>query len=178
MADPGDFGRYEESLNAERERQERETRARMLQRFPAAREAPPPREIEQAIERIVALLCGASSDLSAVPLDMEHVPAFHRRVYEVARTIPPGMTLSYGDIAARVGSSHASVSSARASSAAFRGGTSRPVSPGITISGIPPTCVPMTGLPRRCAPIPTGSPVFRCSRLPIQRPRQTSSNVP
>ena len=83
---------------------EPETRARMLQRFPAAGEALPPAEIEQAIERIVALLCGASSDLSAVPLDMEHVPAFHRRVYEVARTIPPGMTLSYGDIAARVGS--------------------------------------------------------------------------
>jgi len=82
---------------------EPETRARMLQRFPAAGEAPPPPEIEQAIERIMALLCGASSDLSAVALDMEHVPAFHRRVYEIARTIPPGMTLSYGDIAARVG---------------------------------------------------------------------------
>jgi methylated-DNA-[protein]-cysteine S-methyltransferase len=82
---------------------EPETRARMLQRFPAAGEAPPPPEIEHAIERIVALLCGASSDLSAVPLDMDHVPAFHRRVYEVARTIPPSMTLSYGDIAARVG---------------------------------------------------------------------------
>ena len=34
---------------------------------------------------------------------MEQVPAFHRRVYEIARTIPPGMTLSYGDIAERVG---------------------------------------------------------------------------
>ena len=82
---------------------EPETRARMLQRFPAAGEMPPPPEIEQAIERIVALLCGASSDLSAVALDMDHVPAFHRRVYEIARAIPPGMTLSYGDIAARVG---------------------------------------------------------------------------
>jgi methylated-DNA-[protein]-cysteine S-methyltransferase len=82
---------------------EPETRARMLQRFPAAGEAPPPPEIQQTIERIVALLCGMSSDLSGVALDMAHVPAFHRRVYEVARTIPPGMTLSYGDIAARVG---------------------------------------------------------------------------
>ena len=35
---------------------------------------------------------------------MERVPPFHRRVYEVARTIPPGATLSYGDIAARLGS--------------------------------------------------------------------------
>jgi len=31
------------------------------------------------------------------------VPEFHRRVYEVARTIPPGATLSYGEIAARLG---------------------------------------------------------------------------
>ena len=82
---------------------EPETRARMLQRFPAAGEAPPPPEVQQAIERMVALLCGASSDLSAIALDMDQVPAFHRRVYEVARTIPPGMTLSYGDVAARVG---------------------------------------------------------------------------
>ena len=82
---------------------EPETRARMFQRFPAAGEAPPPPEVQQAIEQMVALLCGASSDLSAIALDMDQVPAFHRRVYEVARAIPPGMTLSYGDVAARVG---------------------------------------------------------------------------
>jgi methylated-DNA-[protein]-cysteine S-methyltransferase len=34
---------------------------------------------------------------------MEGVPPFHRRVYEVARTIPPGATLSYGEVAARLG---------------------------------------------------------------------------
>jgi methylated-DNA-[protein]-cysteine S-methyltransferase len=34
---------------------------------------------------------------------MDGVPEFHRRVYEVARTIPPGKTLSYGEIAARLG---------------------------------------------------------------------------
>jgi methylated-DNA-[protein]-cysteine S-methyltransferase len=37
-----------------------------------------------------------------VALDMEGVPPFHRRVYEIARTIPPGATLSYGDVAARL----------------------------------------------------------------------------
>ena len=31
------------------------------------------------------------------------MPPFHRRVYEVARTIPPGATLSYGEIATRLG---------------------------------------------------------------------------
>jgi len=86
---------------------EPETRARMLHRFPAAGEAVPPPEVQRAIDSIVALLRGEDSDLSGVALDMEHVPAFHRRVYEVARTIPPGMTLSYGAIAARIGASGA-----------------------------------------------------------------------
>ena len=48
-------------------------------------------------------LSGAAVDLSTVPLDMERVPAFERRVYEVARTIPPGQTLTYGEVAARLG---------------------------------------------------------------------------
>jgi len=82
---------------------ERETRARMLQRFPAAGEAAPPPKVKHVIDRIAALLRGEVSDLSAIPLDMDELPAFHRRVYEAARDIPPGMTLSYGDIAARAG---------------------------------------------------------------------------
>jgi methylated-DNA-[protein]-cysteine S-methyltransferase len=31
------------------------------------------------------------------------VPSFHQQVYAVARTIPPGATLSYGEIATRLG---------------------------------------------------------------------------
>ena len=86
---------------------EAETRARMLHRFPAAGETAPPREVQQAVERIVALLRGGAGDLAEVALDMDQVPEFHRRVYEVARTIPPGKTLSYGDIAARLGAPRA-----------------------------------------------------------------------
>jgi methylated-DNA-[protein]-cysteine S-methyltransferase len=80
------------------------TRARVLQRFPEAREAPPPLAVRSAIGGIVALLRGEASDLAAVALDLGQVPPFHRRVYEVARTISPGQTLSYGDIALRLGS--------------------------------------------------------------------------
>jgi methylated-DNA-[protein]-cysteine S-methyltransferase len=82
---------------------ERETRARMLHRFPAAGEGTPPPDVQRALDGIVALLHGDASDLSTVLLDMEGVPPFHRRVYEAARTISPGATLSYGDVAARVG---------------------------------------------------------------------------
>jgi methylated-DNA-[protein]-cysteine S-methyltransferase len=79
------------------------TRRRMLRRWPDAREETPPAAVQQAIDGVVTLLSGAAVDLSTVPLDMERVPAFDRRVYEVARTIPAGQTLSYGDVAARLG---------------------------------------------------------------------------
>jgi O-6-methylguanine DNA methyltransferase len=86
------------------EARDAETRARLLQQFPDAREGSLPPEIERACDSIVALLHGEASDLAAIALDMERVPPFHRRVYEVARAIAPGTTLSYGDIAARLGS--------------------------------------------------------------------------
>ena len=83
------------------------THERMLQRFPAAAERPPPPQVRLAIDSIVALLQGEPSDLSAIELDMEDVAPFHRRVYEVARTIPPGKTLAYGEVAARLGAAGA-----------------------------------------------------------------------
>ena len=56
-----------------------------------------------AIEDIVALLAGHARDLSEFGLDLEGLADFDRRVYEVARTIAPGETMSYGAIAARLG---------------------------------------------------------------------------
>src|SRR5271169_840758 len=85
------------------EARELDTRAHVQQRFSAAREAPPPPDVQRALDGIAALLRGEARDLSAVALDMEHVSPFHHRVYEVARTIPPGATLSYGELAARLG---------------------------------------------------------------------------
>ena len=79
------------------------TRARMMRRFPDAAEHVPPAKIEAAIGAIRTLLRGEQSDLSGVELDMDGVSAFERSVYEIARTIAPGRTLSYGEIAARVG---------------------------------------------------------------------------
>jgi methylated-DNA-[protein]-cysteine S-methyltransferase len=89
------------------EADEIETRARALRRFPHACEGPPPSGVQRAVHGIVALLRGEASDLSTVALDLSRVPPFHRRVYEVVRTIPPGATLSYGDIAARLGAAGA-----------------------------------------------------------------------
>src|SRR5262249_58641785 len=82
---------------------EARTRARLVRRYPHAREAPPPAEVRRVIDGIVSLLGGQASDLSAAALDMDGVPEFDRRVYEHARGIAPGATLSYGEVAARLG---------------------------------------------------------------------------
>jgi methylated-DNA-[protein]-cysteine S-methyltransferase len=86
------------------------TRARVLQRCPDADEISPPSTVQQAIDGIVALLHGEADDVSkagdlrAIELDMDRVPPFHRRVYQVARTIAPGETTTYGEIAGQLGS--------------------------------------------------------------------------
>jgi methylated-DNA-[protein]-cysteine S-methyltransferase len=79
------------------------TRERVRRRFPDGREGPPPPDMQRVLEGIVTHLRGKASDLSAVAVDMDRVPPFHRRVYEAVRTIPAGTTVSYGDIAARLG---------------------------------------------------------------------------
>ncbi len=82
---------------------EARTRSRMRRRFPGASEIAPPSDVARVVDDIVALLAGEAIDFSAVLLDMERVPPFHRRVYEAARTIRSGATLTYGDIAKRLG---------------------------------------------------------------------------
>ena len=56
-----------------------------------------------AIARMVALLEGAAIDLSDILLDLAEVSEFQRSVYAIAREIPPGRTLTYGDIARQLG---------------------------------------------------------------------------
>ena len=85
------------------ERSEAATRNRLLRRFPAARDGAPPADVRRAIDDIVALLSGERRDLNHVTIDIDAVPEFHRRVYEVARRIPAGATLSYGEVAERLG---------------------------------------------------------------------------
>ena len=71
--------------------------------FPLARDGAPPAAVRSAIDDIVALLGGERRDLNHVTIDIVAVSEFHRRVYEVARRIPAGATLSYGEVAERLG---------------------------------------------------------------------------
>lgn len=85
------------------ESREDQARARLAKRFPGVQESTPTKAIEGVIANVVALLKGEGKDLAGVALDMSEVPDFERKVYEIARTIPPGRTLTYGDIAVRLG---------------------------------------------------------------------------
>jgi methylated-DNA-[protein]-cysteine S-methyltransferase len=78
-------------------------RRRIARRLPHAREAAPEAEIRAAIDSIVDLFAGGRPDLSGVRLDVEGVPEFDRRVYEAAREVAPGQTVTYGELAARLG---------------------------------------------------------------------------
>src|SRR3954452_20966662 len=78
------------------------TRKRIQQRYAGIQETPPPTPVQRSIASIVELLAGQPNDLSDIELDLEGVPAFNRGVYDIARGIPPGKTLTYGDIARRL----------------------------------------------------------------------------
>jgi methylated-DNA-[protein]-cysteine S-methyltransferase len=85
------------------ERSEAATRNRLLRRFPGACDGEPTAQLRRVIDDIVALLGGEKRDLNYVTIDIAAAPQFHRRVYEVARRIPAGATLSYGEVAERLG---------------------------------------------------------------------------
>ncbi len=90
------------------EQDEAATAHRMAQRFPqcGACIQPPPAAVQEAIVAITALLDGTPpdpTDLTHLVLDMDGVPPFHQRVYALARQIPPGETLTYGELARRMG---------------------------------------------------------------------------
>jgi O6-methylguanine-DNA--protein-cysteine methyltransferase len=82
---------------------EQKIRTRIHQRHADASEAEPTAKVQQAIDRITKLLAGEPDDLTDIPLDLHGVPEFNRAVYDIARTIPPGKTITYGDIAKQLG---------------------------------------------------------------------------
>ncbi len=77
-------------------------RARIARRQPGA-ESAPPEAVASVVTALSALLAGEAADLSQAPLDLSSIEPFAQRVYALARTIAPGRVLTYGEIAARLG---------------------------------------------------------------------------
>ncbi len=83
------------------------SRARLTRRFPDAVEGEPPPSVRAVVDAVIRLIEGEPVDLSKAPLDLAGLPDLHRRVYDVALTIQPGETLTYGEVARRIGEPHA-----------------------------------------------------------------------
>lgn len=85
------------------ETDERATSTRVARRFAGAQEADPPPDVQRAVDGIVALLRGERPDIGDVAMDFGDLPEFNLKVYDVARAIPAGETMTYGEIAERLG---------------------------------------------------------------------------
>jgi AraC family transcriptional regulator of adaptative response/methylated-DNA-[protein]-cysteine methyltransferase len=75
-------------------------------RFPKANITLAKREFAAWVRQIVGMLDNPQQVPRALPLDIRGT-AFQRRVWEVLRTIPAGQTLSYTEVAERIGQSAA-----------------------------------------------------------------------
>lgn len=76
---------------------------RLQRRFPEAHSGRPEPAVVAAMERIAAVLGGATDDFADLALDWRTVSAFDRAVYREAQAIPAGETITYGILAARLG---------------------------------------------------------------------------
>ena len=65
---------------------------------------PAPPAVARAVVAMTRLLAGDAVDLAFVELDLEGTPPFARRVYDATRELGPGVTITYGELADRIGS--------------------------------------------------------------------------
>jgi O-6-methylguanine DNA methyltransferase len=84
------------------------SRAATIERLNAAgaapwKKGPPPPFVRAAMAQIQRHLAGRPQDFSAVPLALDGFPPARRRIYEAARTVTFGQTLTYQSLAARAG---------------------------------------------------------------------------
>lgn len=87
------------------EADDEETVARLHRRAAARSPAlTPPPSVAAAAERLQRHLARGDEDLSDIALDLRAAPEFYRSVYERARRVGPGVTISYGELARSLGS--------------------------------------------------------------------------
>lgn len=71
-------------------------------RRPPGEPGRPPPPVRRAIDLMRSWASGARVDFSRVPLDLQ-CSAFAKKLYDAARRIPPGQTVTYGALARRIG---------------------------------------------------------------------------
>lgn len=78
-------------------------RGRISRHHPGATEGSSGPAMDEAAAGIKALFEAGEADLSTIVLDDAHIGDFERAVYAVTRAVPPGQTITYGEIAREVG---------------------------------------------------------------------------
>ena len=66
--------------------------------------AEPPPHIRNVITQIQDYLAGREVDFSSVPVDVKDTDPFRRKIYDLARAVGWGQTITYGDLARLAGS--------------------------------------------------------------------------
>jgi methylated-DNA-[protein]-cysteine S-methyltransferase len=66
--------------------------------------ATPPAWVRQAVEQITRHLAGEPADLADIPVDLDGLPPFRRKVLETLRATRAGETFTYGQLARLAGS--------------------------------------------------------------------------
>jgi len=79
------------------------TEARIAQKSGALRAATLPPQVAALIENVRKHLAGELQDFRGVPVDLSAAAPFARQVLEATRQIPPGRTITYGELARSVG---------------------------------------------------------------------------
>jgi methylated-DNA-[protein]-cysteine S-methyltransferase len=89
------------------ESSDRATHDELIRRHPDAVPAEPPTPVAAAIVGMTSLLDGNADDLRDVEIDFGQTSDFAQQVWEITRTVGPGETTTYGDIAHRMAMPHA-----------------------------------------------------------------------
>lgn len=79
------------------------TESRIAERSGGRKAANPPSQISALIEKICKHLAGELQDFRDVPIDLSAAAPFARHVLELARQIPAGQTVTYGELAKSAG---------------------------------------------------------------------------
>jgi O-6-methylguanine DNA methyltransferase len=79
------------------------TESRLARHHGARPTSEPPAPIAEVIERVRRHLAGKVEDFRDIPVALDRAGSFERLVYDAARNIPAGTTMTYGEIAKAIG---------------------------------------------------------------------------
>jgi methylated-DNA-[protein]-cysteine S-methyltransferase len=80
-----------------------ETEARISRADPEAARAPLPEFATEAVDALQKYFCGTAVSLDVLRLDESIVSDFNLAIYRALRAVPRGATVTYGELAKRIG---------------------------------------------------------------------------